>query len=120
MKLSLAFALLFILFLTAVALTAQDVAKNAAPPPTAPVFSETATDHILIAYHKALEAQIQAGIAQTAAKMAANEYLIEVAKQVADAGMPVGTTAQVDVNSDTVTPILPTPSTKKVDKAAKK
>jgi hypothetical protein len=119
MKLSLVLAVLLILFLAVVALTAQDVAKEKTKS-AAPVFSAAATDHILIAYHKALEAQLQAGLAQRAAQDAANAYQTEVAKEAKAAGMPDGTTAQVDTNWDAVTPIPPPAPAKKADKPEKK
>jgi hypothetical protein len=88
------------------------------PPPA--TFSELANSRILIAYHKALEAQIQAGLAQQSAKDASDRYSAVVAAEVKAAGMPVGTQVNVQIATDSVTPVPPPAPAKEAEKPAAK
>ena len=100
------------LFVTFLLLAAASVAQQKTPAPAAATpaptaFSELANSHILIAYHKALEAQIQAGMAQQTAKDMSDRYSAVVAAEIKAAGMPAGTQVNVQIATDTVTPIPP-------------
>jgi hypothetical protein len=117
--------LIIALLLTAAALTAQT--KPAPAPPATPpaaqptaTFSELANSRILIAYHKALEAQIQAGLAQQSAKDASDRYSAVVATEVKAAGLPAGTQVNVQIATDTVTPVPPPAPAKEAEKPTAK
>lgn len=83
-------------------------AKATAPEQT-PQFSEAQKAHILLAYHKALEAQDGIALAQLASRNASDALSQIIAQELKAAGMPAGTQVNVDITKDAVTPVPPGP-----------
>lgn len=99
-------------------------AKPASIPPGAGVaFSELAQARVLIAYHKALEAQTNKNLADQEFTTQAANYQKVCSSESKAIGLPDGTTCNVNTTADSATPVPPPAPAKKADEptpAAKK